>query len=71
MGDINTPLELAIRNQAGRYSLAIDAIDRMPRFRMKSSGAREALLNEQIACKVHATRFGVDRPEVTNWKWPF
>src|SRR5258708_39112295 len=27
-GNINTPLELAIRNQADRFSLAIDAIDR-------------------------------------------
>ena len=32
-GNINTPLELAIRNQTDRFSLAIDAIDRMPRFR--------------------------------------
>jgi hypothetical protein len=31
-GNINTPLELAIRNQTDRFSLAIDAIDRMPRF---------------------------------------
>ncbi len=44
-GNINTPLELAIRNQADRFSLAIDAIDRMPRFRVTGSSAREALLN--------------------------
>ena len=31
-GNINTPLELAIRNQTDRFSLAIDAIDRIPRF---------------------------------------
>ena len=62
---------LAIRNQVDRYSLAIDAIDRMPRFRVTGSAARDVLLNEQIACKVHATSFGVDRPEITNWKWPF
>jgi len=30
-GNINTPLELAIRNQTDRFSLAIDAIDRIPR----------------------------------------
>src|SRR5208337_3562897 len=28
LGNIDTPLELAIRNQTDRYSLAIDAIDR-------------------------------------------
>jgi len=70
-GNINTPLELAIRNQADRFSLAIDAIDRMPRFRVTGSGAREALLNQQIACKNHAWEFGVDPPEITNWQWPF
>ena len=70
-GNINTPLELAIRNQADRFSLAIDAIDRMPRFRVKGAGVRETLVNEQIACKRHAHEFGVDRPEITDWKWPF
>jgi xylulose-5-phosphate/fructose-6-phosphate phosphoketolase len=70
-GNINTPLELAIRNQTDRFSLAIDAIDRMPRFRVTGSGVREALLNEQIACENHAYEFGVDRPDVTNWQWPF
>ena len=62
-GNINTPLELAIRNQTDRFSLAIDAIDRMPRFRVKGASAREALLNQQIKCKEYAHEFGVDQPE--------
>jgi len=70
-GNIDTPLELAIRNQTDRFSLAIDAIDRMPRFRVKGSGVREALLNEQIGCKNHAYEFGIDRPDITDWKWPY
>jgi xylulose-5-phosphate/fructose-6-phosphate phosphoketolase len=70
-GNINTPLELAIRNQTDRYSLAIDAIDRVPRLRTIGAAARERLLNEQLACKAHALRFGVDRPDVGNWTWPY
>ena len=70
-GNINTPLELAIQNQTDRFSLAIDAIDRMPRFRVTGAGVREALLNQQIEAKNHAHEFGIDCPEVTNWKWPF
>jgi xylulose-5-phosphate/fructose-6-phosphate phosphoketolase len=70
-GNIDTPLELAIRNQTDRFSLAIDAIDRIPRFRVTGSSAREALLNQQIACKNHAYEFGIDRPEIANWQWPF
>ncbi|MBV9203131.1 MAG: phosphoketolase family protein [Alphaproteobacteria bacterium] len=70
-GNINTPLELAIRNQADRFSLAIDAIDRMPRFRVKGASVREALVDQQIACKKHAYEFGVDSHEIADWKWPF
>ena len=70
-GNINTPLELAIQNQTDRFSLAIDAIDRMPRFRVKGASVREAFLNQQIACKEYAHEFGIDQPEITDWKWPF
>jgi xylulose-5-phosphate/fructose-6-phosphate phosphoketolase len=70
-GNINTSLELAIQNQTDRFSLAIDAIDRMPRFRVKGAGAREALLNHQIEAKSHAHEFGIDPQEITNWEWPF
>ncbi|MGE0824357.1 MAG: phosphoketolase [Candidatus Binatia bacterium] len=70
-GNINTPLELAIRNQTDRFSLAIDAIDRIPRFRVTGAHVREALVNQQIACKEHAYEFGVDDPEITDWTWPF
>ena len=69
-GNINTPLELAIQNQTDRFSLAIDAIDRMPRFRTTGAGVREALLNRQIAAKSHAHEFGVDPQDITNWQWP-
>ncbi len=55
-GNINTPLELAIGDQAGRYSHAIDST---PRFRVTGSSARKALLNQQIACK--ESRLGVRR----------
>jgi xylulose-5-phosphate/fructose-6-phosphate phosphoketolase len=70
-GNINTPLELAIRNQCDRFSLAIDAIDRVPRLRNRSAHVREALLNQQIACKNYATEFGLDSPEISKWQWPF
>ena len=50
-GNINTPLELAIRNQTDRFSLAIDAIDRMPRFRVTGAGVREALSTSRSRVK--------------------
>ena len=47
-GTSTRPLELAIQNQTDRSGLAIDSIDRMPRFQVKGAGVREALLNHQI-----------------------
>jgi len=34
----------------------------MPRFRVVGASAREALLNQQIACRNHAHEFGIDTP---------
>ena len=70
-GNINTPLELAIRNQADRFSLAVDAIDRLPCCHVTGAAARETLRNRQIACEQHAYEFGIDRPEDADWKWPY
>jgi len=70
-GNIDTPLELAIRNQTDRFSLAIDAIDRMPELHNKGASAREKLLNEQIACRNEAYQNGIDPPAVREWVWPF
>jgi xylulose-5-phosphate/fructose-6-phosphate phosphoketolase len=70
-GNINTPLELAICNETDRFSLAIDAIDRMPRFHVTGAGVREGLINQRIACKQHAYEFGIDSADITDWKWPF
>jgi xylulose-5-phosphate/fructose-6-phosphate phosphoketolase len=70
MGNINTPLDLAIHNQTDRFSLAIDAIDRIPRLHVTAAATREALLNRQIAGKNYAHEFGIDPKEITDWKWP-
>jgi xylulose-5-phosphate/fructose-6-phosphate phosphoketolase len=43
----------------------------MSRFRVTGAGVREALRNQQIACENYAHEFGLDRPEITDWKWPF
>jgi len=70
-GNIDTPLELAIRNQTDRFSLAMDALDRMPGLGNKGSAVREKLLNAQIKAKNEAFENGIDPVEVTQWKWPY
>lgn len=68
-GNIDTPLELAIRNQTDRFSLAIDAIDHMKVLGNRGAAARQALLNAQIAARNEAFETGMDPPFLTNWTW--
>jgi len=70
-GNINTPLDLAIRNQIDRFTLAIDVIDRVPRLRVAGAHIKERLRNMQIDCQSYAYEYGVDKPDVDQWTWPY
>jgi xylulose-5-phosphate/fructose-6-phosphate phosphoketolase len=70
-GNIDTPVELAIRNGVDRFSLAIDAIDRIPGLGNKASSVREKLVDERTKAKNTSFFEGVDPKELTEWKWPF
>jgi xylulose-5-phosphate/fructose-6-phosphate phosphoketolase len=69
-GNINTPLDLAIRNQIDRFTLAIDVIDRVPRLQVAGAHVKEKLRNMQIDCQNYAYEHGVDKPEIDQWTWP-
>ncbi len=70
-GNIDTPLELAIKNQVDRFDLAIDVIDRVPRLQEVGAHMKEWLKNEIIENTNYAFSEGIDKPEIRNWKWPF
>ena len=70
-GNINTPLELAIRNQVDRFNLAIDVIDRVPRIRDSAAHVKEWLKGQIIESINYAYAEGLDKPEIRNWRWPF
>ena len=69
-GNINTPLELAIRNQVDRFNLAIDVIDRVPRIRDSAAHVKDWLRNQIIENINYAYTEGIDKPEIRNWRWP-
>lgn len=69
-GSINTPLELAIQNEIDRFSLVIDAIDRIPALHVAGAHVKEKMRDLQIDCRNYAYEHGTDLPEVDNWTWP-
>ncbi|KAK3673260.1 hypothetical protein LTR78_006805 [Recurvomyces mirabilis] len=71
-GNIDTPLELAIRNEADRFSLAIAAIDSLKSvLGNKGAGARGKLVDMRTNAKNHAYETGMDPEEFEHWTWKF
>ncbi|KAL1899278.1 hypothetical protein Cpir12675_001562 [Ceratocystis pirilliformis] len=70
-GNIDTPLELAIRNRTDRFSLAMDAIDNIKK-ELGAAGAiaKQALLESRTKAKAYSFENGEDPQEITNWRWP-
>jgi xylulose-5-phosphate/fructose-6-phosphate phosphoketolase len=70
-GNINTPLELAILNQIDRFNLVIDVIERVPGLATRAAHLKEEMRNAIIDNMNFAHAHGHDRPEITEWVWPF
>jgi xylulose-5-phosphate/fructose-6-phosphate phosphoketolase len=69
-GDINTPLDLAMRNQIDRFNLVIDVIDRVPKLQVIGAHVKEQMKDQIIENSRYAREEGIDQPEITHWKWP-
>jgi xylulose-5-phosphate/fructose-6-phosphate phosphoketolase len=70
-GNINTPLELAIRNQIDRFNLVIDVIDRVPKLGSAAAHVKERMKNQIIECLNYAFEEGRDIDEAVSWTWPY
>jgi len=68
-GSINTPLELAIQNEIDRFSLVIDAIDRIPALSVAGAHVKQLMRERQLACCQYAYQNGTDWPEINEWRW--
>jgi xylulose-5-phosphate/fructose-6-phosphate phosphoketolase len=68
-GNINTPMELAIRNQIDRFDLVIDAIDRVPRLQVAGAHVKEHMKDMILKSLDCATEEGIDPPEYGAWRW--
>jgi xylulose-5-phosphate/fructose-6-phosphate phosphoketolase len=69
-GNIDTPLGLAMLNQVDRFNLAIDVIDRVPKLQVIGADLKEWLKGQIIENTNYAHAQGMDKPEITKWRWP-
>lgn len=69
-GTTTTPFDMVVLNHMDRYSLAIDAIDRVQGLREQATHIRQKFIDQLIVHKRYITEYGDDLPEIKNWKWP-
>lgn len=68
-GTTSTPFDMVVMNDVDRYHLAMDVIDRVPRFKDQAVYIKQALRNKLIDHKHYISKYGEDMPEIQNWKW--
>ncbi len=70
-GNINTHLELAIRNEVDRFNLVIDVIDRVPKLGAIAGHTKEQMKNKIIESLAYAHEHGKDQEAIIQWTWPY
>jgi xylulose-5-phosphate/fructose-6-phosphate phosphoketolase len=68
-GTTTTPFDMVVLNELDRYSLALDAISRVPRMQPKVAEYEQRFSEIMEKHKLYVTAHGEDLPEVVDWKW--
>lgn len=69
MGTTTTPFDMVVLNDLDRYRLALDAIERIPRFRDRVPRETARYWTTMERHKLYIAEQGDDLPEVRDWQW--
>ena len=68
-GTITTPFDMRVQNSIDRFHLVIDVINRLPQLGNRGSFLIQLMKDKLVEHKQYIREFGVDLPEIQNWKW--
>jgi xylulose-5-phosphate/fructose-6-phosphate phosphoketolase len=68
-GTTTTPFDMVVLNNLDRYTLALDAIKRIPRFGDQVEKATARYWTAMERHKLYVSEHGDDMPEVRDWHW--
>jgi xylulose-5-phosphate/fructose-6-phosphate phosphoketolase len=70
-GTTTTPFDMVVLNHLDRFHLALDVIERIPRFEKMRAYIREFVEHKIIDHNTYIRTYGEDMPEIRDWKWPY
>jgi xylulose-5-phosphate/fructose-6-phosphate phosphoketolase len=68
-GTTTTPFDMCVLNDMDRFTLALDAVRRVPRLRQLTDAATQKFTETRQRHKLYVSQYGEDLPEVRNWSW--
>lgn len=70
-GTTTTPFDMTVLNELDRFHLALDAIARVPRLRNDAAAtmAADFFRARLIEHRLYVDEYGVDLPEIRDWRW--
>lgn len=70
-GTITTAFDMTVLNDMDRFHLVMDVIDRLPQTGVKGVELKRMLGEKLIEHRQYINEYGVDMPEIRDWRWPF
>lgn len=70
-GTTTTPFDMVVCNDLDRFHLVEDVIDRVPQLGYAAAYAKQEIRDKLIEHHQYVTKYGIDMPEIRNWKWPY
>ena len=70
-GTTTTPFDMTVMNDLDRFHLAGDVVDRVPKLKNIGGRFKQLLRNKLVEHKQYIRQYGIDMPEILNWKWKY
>lgn len=68
-GTITTPFDMTVLNEIDRFHLVMDTLDRLPQLKDKTAYLKQEMQDKLIEHTNYIRKYGLDLPEIRNWKW--
>jgi xylulose-5-phosphate/fructose-6-phosphate phosphoketolase len=68
-GTITTPFDMRVQNDIDRFHLVLDVIKHLPQLGNRGAFLNQLMRDRLVEHKQYIYEYGLDMPEVRNWKW--